>query len=172
MGDASKCSVAQPPRSKDHNRALRRFEMSFNKECKTAYRLFGLGFIAVGLLAITFTGTGRAQSQKSEGETEIRVSRNSDGETIEVKARNVELTKDGSDVKRIAKDGYLYIDTERSGVKRHLKMVQSADGKLQRTFSVNGQASPFDAEAQEWLSKILVEFLHQPERSSERVVRP
>jgi hypothetical protein len=147
--------------------------MSFSKECKTAYRLFGLGSIAIiGLLAITFTGTGRAQSQKSESENEIRVSRNSNGEKLEVKARNVEVTEDGSDVKRIAKGGYLYIDTERGGVKRHLKMVQSADGKLQRTFSVNGQASPFDAEAQEWLSKILVEFLHRPEHSTERRVNP
>jgi hypothetical protein len=147
--------------------------MSFSKERKTVYRSFRTGFIAIiGLLAITFIGAGRTQSQKSQSDTEIRVSRDSDGEKIEMRARNVELTKDGSEVKHIAKDGYLYVDAERSGMKRQLKMVQSADGKLQRTFSVNGEASAFDAAAQEWLSKILKEFLHQPEQTNERRVRP
>jgi hypothetical protein len=147
--------------------------MSFSKERKTICRSFGTGFIAIiGLLAITFIGVGRAQSQKPQSDTEIRVSRDSDGEKIEVRARNVELTKDGSEVKHIAKDGYLYVEAERDGMKRHLKMVQSADGKLQRTFTINGEASPFDAAGQEWLSKILIQFLHQPENTNERRVRP
>ena len=162
--------------------------MPFSKEHQASRRSFGTGVVIIGLFVTALAVAGHARQtevrreredrvvtpdggQKSPSEKETRVSWKSDGLRVEVRARNVEFTEDGSDVKSIAAGGYLYVDDERGGAKRRLKVLPGADGTLQRTLTNDGKAAPFDAAAREWLGKLLVEFLRNPEHSTERHVK-
>jgi hypothetical protein len=70
-------------------------------------------------------------------------------------AKKVELTADGKDVKAIGKDGYLVIDETRDGVRRRLKIEPADDGKLKRTYSVDGVTQEMDEIGKAWLARIL-----------------
>lgn len=70
-------------------------------------------------------------------------------------AKKVELTADSKDVKAIGKDGYLAIDETRDDIRRQLKIEPAADGKLKRTYSVDGVTQEMDETAKAWLAKIL-----------------
>ncbi|HET6977276.1 MAG TPA: hypothetical protein VFI24_13190 [Pyrinomonadaceae bacterium] len=72
-----------------------------------------------------------------------------------LRAKNVELTGNSKDVKSIGKDGYLVIDETRDGVRRQLKIEPAANGKLKRTFTVDGVTQEMDGTAKTWLAKIL-----------------
>lgn len=74
-------------------------------------------------------------------------------------AKDVEFNTDFNDINSIARDGYLAIDETRDGIRRRIKIEPLTDGKLKRTYSVNGVAREIDQEGQAWLAKILHDFL-------------
>ncbi len=76
-----------------------------------------------------------------------------------LKAKNVELTTDSKDVKAIGKGGYLVIDETRDGVRRQLRIEPAGDGKLKRTFSVDGVTQEMDETGKAWLARILHDSL-------------
>lgn len=76
-----------------------------------------------------------------------------------ISAKDVELTTDLNDISSIAKDGYLVIDETRDGIRRRIKIEPLTDGKLKRTYSVNGVAREIDEAGQAWLARILHDFL-------------
>ena len=76
-----------------------------------------------------------------------------------LKAKNVELTSDSKDVKAIGKGGYLMIDETRDGVRRQLRIEPAADGKLKRTYSVDGVTQDMDETDKAWLARILHDSL-------------
>jgi hypothetical protein len=76
-----------------------------------------------------------------------------------LKAKNVELTSDSKDVKAIGKGGYLMIDETRDGVRRQLRIEPAADGKLKRTYSVDGVTQDMDEPGKAWLARILHDSL-------------
>lgn len=90
---------------------------------------------------------------------------------IEVRAKDVELNEEGTDVKSIKPGGYFIIDHEQAGTERQLKIVQGADGKLKRSFFIEGSPRPFDAEAQAWAAKILLDFARQSDHAAENRVK-
>ena len=81
---------------------------------------------------------------------------------LQVKAKGqFEFTEDDADIKSISRQGYLLIK-ERHGMNvRQLEVVQGPDGKLQRSYSLQGESRPFNEEARTWLSHILPEVLRQ-----------
>jgi Ni/Co efflux regulator RcnB len=75
-----------------------------------------------------------------------------------IKAKNAELTADLTDVKFIRAGGYLSIEETRDGMTRRFQAEPGKDGKINRAYTVNGEAHEFDAEAKQWLGRILNEF--------------
>ncbi|HEX8144667.1 MAG TPA: hypothetical protein VF553_19015 [Pyrinomonadaceae bacterium] len=81
-----------------------------------------------------------------------------DGVVEEVKVEGgVVFTDDYTDIRSVSEDGQFLARDERGGVARKLRVVRGADGTLQRSYSLNGRAHEFDAEAKAWLSKFLLE---------------
>ena len=95
------------------------------------------------------------QSQEKQSGGERTANWKDDHGSGTFKAKHVELTTDSKDVKSIGKGGYLVIDETRDGVRRQLRIEPAADGKLKRTFSVDGVTQEMDATAKEWLAHIL-----------------
>ena len=122
--------------------------------------------MAAFILALTCTPgfTIHARSLIT-GSTSDQMSKQSSGERTaswkddhgsgNIKAKNVELTNDSKDVKAIAKGGYLVIDETRDGVRRRLKIEPADDGKLKRTYSVDGVTQEMDEIGKAWLARIL-----------------
>ncbi|MFY9573524.1 MAG: hypothetical protein WAV20_19170 [Blastocatellia bacterium] len=66
----------------------------------------------------------------------------------------VEFTEDYSDIKSIPDGGEIRVKDDRGGVVR--KFVATSDGgSIKRSYSINGQPSALDDEAQKWLARIL-----------------
>lgn len=99
------------------------------------------------------TATQMSKQQKSSGERTADWKDDHGSGTLN--AKKVELTADSKDVKAIGKDGYLVIDETRDGVRRQLKIEPADDGKLKRTYSVDGVSQEMDETAKAWLARIL-----------------
>lgn len=114
---------------------------------------------------------GAHLAQRGDGaNTDIRSSWVNNSDWVELQARNVEFTDDGRDVKAVAASGSFSVAEERAGLRRQLEIVRSESGGLKRTYSVQGQARPFDAEAQAWLSGVLLEYHRRSDSSADRRV--
>ena len=73
----------------------------------------------------------------------------------EVKIRGkVEFADDYSDIKSISDGGSIRVYDSRSGMSRRFEAQMTPEG-LKRSYSVNGQSSPFNDEARAWLAKML-----------------
>jgi uncharacterized protein YeeX (DUF496 family) len=73
----------------------------------------------------------------------------------------VEFEDDYSDVKGISSDdGAILVIDERSGMSRRFE-ASLASGGIKRSYSVNGQSSPFNGEARAWLKKMLIDTVRQ-----------
>lgn len=82
--------------------------------------------------------------------------------SLELKVRGrVEFNDDYTDVISISPGGSLRIKDERGGRTRRVEITPSGDGSLTRTYSVNGEARPYDREAQEYLARFLNEAVQQ-----------
>jgi hypothetical protein len=98
------------------------------------------------------------QTPKSESRTTSIWSHSDDGVKMEVRAEGkIEFTDDYTDVESISDDGLFQVIDERGGETRKLRVTPGANGVLQRTFTLNGQAREFDAAAAAWLGRILPE---------------
>lgn len=117
------------------------------------------------------TSAGHAGWSKQSSNTDTETTWTNEHDTVRVKARNLELTDDGQAIKALHADGYLFIKEERGGATRELKVTQAAGGNLERLFLVQGRSRDFDAEAQAWLSKILLEFVRNSGFASDQRVR-
>ena len=100
-----------------------------------------------------------AKQDQSHGQRRHKVQWKDDHGSGSLDAKDIELTTDSRDVNAIAKDGYLAIDERRDGIRRRLRIEPTLDGKLKRTYSVNGVAKEMDEEAKAWLAGILYDRL-------------
>ena len=81
---------------------------------------------------------------------------------IEVKVEGkVEFNDDYSDVTRIPDTGSLKIFDSRGPRRFHLLMLRGADGALNRDYSVDGRARPFDEEGRQWLRNVLLQAVRE-----------
>ena len=114
--------------------------------------------IALLLPALGLDGLDNtARARQSQERSAWTWKRSDDGMKIEVKVEGkVEFTDDYSDVQQIPVDGALRVRDERTAVAKKYVVVRGADGQLQRSYTVNGEARAFDAEAREWLRGVLL----------------
>ncbi|MFL5538312.1 MAG: M56 family metallopeptidase [Longimicrobiaceae bacterium] len=80
------------------------------------------------------------------------------GRVIRLRTVNVVRGAAADDIRSIRRGGSLMVEETRGGRTRRVDMVPGTGGAIVRTFKVDGQPRPFDAEAGRWLSSILREF--------------
>jgi hypothetical protein len=71
-----------------------------------------------------------------------------------VAERKVEFTADFTDVASIASGGHVELETDNGDVRRRLEILPRGDS-LERRYTVNGAARPYDAEARRWVAGAL-----------------
>lgn len=97
----------------------------------------------------------KAADVKSARETRTTVRRSEGDYELEMTAvGDIQYRDDDSDVESIAAGGRLLIKERRGASVRTLEVV-GADGRLRRSYYVQGQARPFDQDARAWLAQIL-----------------
>ncbi|MBL7995062.1 hypothetical protein JNM05_06775 [bacterium] len=76
--------------------------------------------------------------------------------SLEVRSGGVvELTPNDLDIKSISPDGFIVIKERDWLTYRAVTLTASADGKIEKRFTIQGRDYEFDADAQAWLSGIL-----------------
>jgi hypothetical protein len=111
------------------------------------------------------------EHQQSMSDTEIRSSWRKNNDNVQLQAKNIEFTQDGTDIQTLGNNGYLFVDENRGGVERQLKIAPDKNGNLKRSFFIQGQPRDFNAEAQTWLADILVEYQRRTDLSANRRVK-
>jgi hypothetical protein len=85
-----------------------------------------------------------------------------DGVKIEVTVEGrVEPNDDYTDVASIPTDGRFTVEDNRTGVARRYRVERGAGGGLARTYTVGGRERAPDAEAQEWVRRVMLEAVRQ-----------
>ena len=124
---------------------------------------------AVACAGMTSTALASIEMAQQQGRQKVQRSRSSDdaiesswstdGQRVQVSARNVELSADGQAIRAIRDNGYLFISDKRSGGPRELRVGPGTNGNLSFSYSVRGQQQEFGAEARTWLAQTLLEFV-------------
>ena len=130
-----------------------------------AIAMVALGFGAVPILA----GTSTHISDNNDNEWVINHSDNGHEFNLRIKGKP-EFTDDYSDLKSLSPGGSVTIEEKTASVTRKLEIKPDADGKLQRTYSLNGAAHDLDAEAKQWVSAIILDAVRQSGFDVERRV--
>lgn len=80
------------------------------------------------------------------------------GRAVRVVARQVVRGGAADDIRSIRRGGSLMVEETLRGQTRRVDMAPAAGGGISRGYKVNGQARPFDADAERWFGGILREF--------------
>jgi hypothetical protein len=111
-------------------------------------------FLTVFLL-LTVSLTAVAQKERTGTSRWVE---SDDSKELSLTIRNeVQFNPDYTDVVSIAGDGFLEARERLGSSNREIRIVLGANGQLARTYTVNGEARPFDTEAKNWLAKMLAE---------------
>src|SRR5260370_34482285 len=72
---------------------------------------------------------------------------------LDVEIRGVvEFTDDDADVKSLSSDGYVRIEESDGGTRREYEVKPGpSSGQLQKTYKVNGDVKPLDAQGKAWI---------------------
>lgn len=107
------------------------------------------------------TGTGRPATQTGrvaasrpstwDADTETSYTRDGRDYHLRIRARDVVGGWDGSPIHTIRPGGSLYLELSCAGERRVVRMNPRQDGSLNVVYTINGEARPFDAEAERWL---------------------
>jgi hypothetical protein len=135
----------------------------------TGYISF-LFVIALVCLAPRISSTQTAESKSSDSITQRSTAKDDtwnwthseNGIKLQVTIHGkVEFEDDYSNVRGISPDdGSIRVLDERGGVARRFDARVAPDG-IKRSYSVNGQSSPFDDEARTWLKRVLNDTVRQ-----------
>lgn len=124
-----------------------------------------LGCAALPMLAETTSHT------IDTNESEWTVTQSDNGREFHLRIKGKpEFTDDYSDLKSLSAGGSVTIEEKTASVTRKLEIIPAADGKLQRTYWVNGAPHELDAEGQQWLSSIILDAVRQSAYDAERRV--
>ena len=141
-----------------------------NRSHKSYVRLTTAGAVLILItLSCQAAVAGNGQQSRSTSDT-IESSWSTDGQRVQVNARDVELSDDGQTIKAIRMNGYLFIRDQRSGVPRELKITQGTNGNLSFSYSVRGQRQELDAQARTWMTQTLLEFVRNSGYAADRRV--
>ena len=118
--------------------------------------------IAILICSLFFATGAQNESKISERNEQWTWQWRENNVSLEMKLRGrVEFNDDYTDVVSISPGGSLRIKDERGGKTRSIEITPSGDGSLNRSYSVNGEARPYDREAQEYLARFLNEATRQ-----------
>lgn len=93
---------------------------------------------------------------------ETKISWSSGNARGEIKAKGFALNSDGTDIETLTKDGFFFVKDRRGEIERRFEVVPGPNGVLKKSYFVRGTRREFDADAQAWLSRILLEFVRTP----------
>ena len=127
-------------------------------------RTIASGFAYRALVAAMLATVAPALTTPAHAQRHEHRSTHDDGNRrFELSIRgNVWFTDDDRDIQRLEPGGRLMIEERlRFGSERMIIITAAANGDLQRTFIMDGQARPFDAAAQTWLSALLPEIIRE-----------
>ena len=129
------------------------------RRSKTILFMLALAVASFGLL--NRTGT-RAQKPKDESRSTTTWSHSDDGLKMRVEIRGkAEFTEEYTDIRDVSAGGFVRIEEDRDGQSRRYEVRRYANGELQRTYYVNGNARPLDVEARNWLAKTVLNAVRQ-----------
>jgi hypothetical protein len=119
--------------------------------------------VALLLPTLGFTGIeGAACAGQSQERSAWTWNNSDDGLKMEVKIEGkVEFTEDYTDVQQIQDDGALRVREERPGLAKRYVVTRGANGQLQRSYTINGEARTLDTQAREWLRGMLLTAARQ-----------
>ena len=81
-----------------------------------------------------------------------------------------EFTEDYNDLKSLSPGGSVTIEEKTPSITRKLEITATADGHLQRKYSVNGATREIDSEGQQWIAGVLLNAVRQSGYDAERRV--
>jgi len=117
--------------------------------------------VVLGGAALTvLAGTTINSVDTNESEWTINHSDNGREFHLRIKGKP-EFTDDYSDLKSLSAGGSVTIEEKAPSVTRKLEIIPGADGKLQRSYSMNGAPHELDAEARQWVSAIILDVVRQ-----------
>jgi hypothetical protein len=135
------------------------------EKIKLAITIILLGCAVLPVLGETTKHT----VENNEHEWTINHSDNGREFSLRIKGKP-EFTDDYSDLKSLPAGGSVTIEEKTASVTRKLEITSGADGKLQRSYSVNGAPHELDAEGKQWVGAILLNAVRQSGYDAERRV--
>ena len=95
-----------------------------------------------------------------------------DGSRMRLKSRGeIEFNDDMTDVVSISRRGYLDIEADEDGKEHRVRLRGERDGTITRTWWVDDDEKPWDADAAKWLAETLPEILSETGMGAEKRVR-
>ena len=128
-----------------------------------------IAMVVLGWAALPALAETRRTVENNEHEWTINQSDNGRDFNLRIKGKP-EFTDDYTDIKSLSAGGSVTIEEKTASVTRKLEITQGADGKLQRTYSVNGERRELDREGQEWVGAIILDAVRQSGFDAERRV--
>ena len=115
--------------------------------------------VALFLAARTINSQSKAQD---DTHTTMRWEHSDNGERLRMEIHGkAEFTEDYTDIRSISEGGYVRIEEDRNGQSRRFEIRRDANGQLQRTYFVNGEARVLDDAGRIWLGKIVLDAVRQ-----------
>ncbi|HVF70155.1 MAG TPA: hypothetical protein VM940_00975, partial [Chthoniobacterales bacterium] len=113
--------------------------------------------------------TSRHTVDSNDNEWTINHSDNGREFKLRIKGKP-EFTDDYTDLKSLSPGGSLTIEEKTPAGARKLEIKPGADGKLQRSYWVNGASRELDAEGTQWVGAIILDAVRQSAYDAERRV--
>jgi hypothetical protein len=114
-------------------------------------------------------GETRHTSDNNGNEWVINHSDNGHEFNLRIKGKP-EFTDDYSDLKSLSAGGSFTIEEKTPSVTRKLEIIPGTDGKLQRSYWVNGAPRELDPEGKQWIGAIILDAVRQSAFDVERRV--
>lgn len=127
--------------------------------------------LALAISSLAFAAIPAA-AQTDKDESHHTWEWNEDGwkKRVEIRGR-AEFTDDYTDIKSISEGGSVRIEEERDGTTQRMDIKRDANGQLQRTYYVNGQARSIDEKARAWLASIMLQAVRQSAFDADRRIQ-
>ncbi len=124
-------------------------------------RLWPGAVLALALFALLSASVGfGGRKAPMSGDLSAELQLTYDGGTADFQAKGrVEFAADGRDVLRILPGGHVHLSETSNGITRHLTVRPGQDGRLERTYQVDGRRREYDREAREWVAATLPRFV-------------
>jgi ribosome-binding factor A len=125
--------------------------------------MFTLAMLACVLTTSdTFAQRTTTRTERSSGNSEWVMSHEENGRGLQVRVKgNAEFNDEYSDLKSLSPNGSVRVRDSRGTQIRRLEIEADSNGNLKRTYWVNDNPHAFDAEAQKWMTALMLELVRQ-----------